>query len=358
MSTERSRRRADKRSKAVASGRKKYHSEIIDPLAGTDQADASSWRGIVLPPRYRRVSNKLIVADGCKINTKGLMAHLFFWDRVAIPKPGKQDHVPLDQSFLAHLHRIVVSTSRRDRLHLSEDAAISGFEDLRFHGRRTVRRAEILKTEDLEWENQIQTFMGLEERDPGRWSICDLGRSTSERSRGRSLLVRLYNAIPVPDADVPLLDVAEFKAKHYAELIDLRRALNEIYGRIERSPASGMAFDREFADLRDTILALSDALERAKMTRSFVTIDAKLKWEFDLRPAMAAAFVAQISDLNVALVAAIAGIANLIPKIETTASHDGLSLRGGEALAYAHLISKEFFPTNYGAWNGGSPSAG
>lgn len=78
---------------------------------------------------------------------------------------------------------------------------------------------------NLEWERQVQTFLALEKKEPGIWSITDPFRVHKKIATGRSILVRLYDAIPVPVYGIELLDIVEFKIRHNSELLNLRTEL-------------------------------------------------------------------------------------------------------------------------------------
>jgi len=60
-------------------------------------------------------------------------------------------------------------------------------------------------------------YRKLDQSEPGVWSLGTGKNSISfperEMEEGRGVLVRLYEAIPVPDKDVPLQDILEFRTK-------------------------------------------------------------------------------------------------------------------------------------------------
>src|SRR3989344_679393 len=79
-------------------------------------------------------------------------------------------------------------------------------------------------------------LLACEREQPGSWAMAT-GLGTLDPEEGelfdgvedRGLLVRLYGAIPVPDKDVHLNDVLEFKAKRTSELAALRHQIEQIY---------------------------------------------------------------------------------------------------------------------------------
>lgn len=339
MSTERSRRRADGRStNARSSGKtRKYHfARVQQPEKGQDD-----WLGVVLPPKYYRVGPKNIGSDGTRVNLNGLIAHLFFWDTAAIPKPYKASALPESFELLDYCHNVTLSVATNDNAFLFTEQ--EPFEEREFFNRRSVKRSEIYRITDMEWENQLQTFFGLEEKDRGRWSVSDPYFQHRKLKQGRSLLVRLHDAIPVPSEGVSLLEVVEFKSKFRPQLLNLRRVLAKLYLKIEASQDSDLEFRTEFQELADAIAGVLNAMENASMRSSFATLDNRLFWDFDYRVPLAAAVTAgSVGELSTALIAAAGGaVANLIPKIEISVA-SGKVAGTGNPLAYATLISRSF----------------
>lgn len=340
MSTERSRRRADGRSvQANTNGKtRKFHFSTVEPFDGIPD----DRPGMVLPPRFLKAGPKELVSGGCRYNVDGLLAHLFFWDRVAIPRPNKTAKLPEEFELIEYCHdRLLSAPLNLHAFDFAEDKPFEGRQE--FHNRKTVRRSEIYKLADLEWQNQVQTFFSLEKKTPGVWSIADPCFQHRKLSAGRSLLVRLYDAVPIPASGVALLDVVEFKTKHDRELVSLRQQLAKLFLKIERSQDTEFAFNIEFSNLKESIADLISAFETSGMGYSFASVDSRLVWDFDYRVPLAAAVAAgSIDGLETALIAAAGGAAaNLIPKVEVSAAHG--KLQGtGNPLAYTYLISQSF----------------
>ncbi|MEO1405379.1 MAG: DUF6236 family protein, partial [Pseudomonadota bacterium] len=102
-----------------------------------------------------------------------------------------------------------------------------------------------------------ETFKHLDNHQPGKWS---LGRNTdsvafeaSETEEGRGLLFKLHEAIPVPDREVALPDILDFKLKRRPELIALRCELEDVYQKIKAEPDRALAESTEFNRLERAI---------------------------------------------------------------------------------------------------------
>ncbi len=96
---------------------------------------------------------------------------------------------------------------------------------------------------------QKLAFQELEAREPGMWSVGS-GPGVSpfdadEIREGRGMLVRLYEAVPVPDKAVPLQDILEFRDRRRSELLAFRHHVDRIYQVVVASPDDQMALRTE-----------------------------------------------------------------------------------------------------------------
>lgn len=117
---------------------------------------------------------------------------------------------------------------------------------------------------------QITAFRELESREPGRWALAQGERSfmlqTGMVTQDRGTLVELHRAVPVPDQDVPLEDVLEFKLRRADDLAALRAELDQCYLLIDS------AEDRAFAELtqfKRVDAACADMVKLARETFPF-----------------------------------------------------------------------------------------
>tara|TARA_A100001391_G_scaffold28350_1_gene15357 strand:- start:21 stop:911 length:891 start_codon:yes stop_codon:yes gene_type:complete len=110
-------------------------------------------------------------------------------------------------------------------------------------------------------EAQKALFRKLDGDAPGVWSVGRGGEYTvfleDDLERDRGLHMKLFNSIPVPDKDVPLQDVLEFKERRRAELIALRHHIARLYQTILSSPDRPLAEQTEFEAFQK---AISDQL--------------------------------------------------------------------------------------------------
>jgi len=98
----------------------------------------------------------------------------------------------------------------------------------------------------------IAAFLKLDKENPGCWALAQGERSLllqdTHFSDGRGLMVELHRAIPVPDKDVPLADILEFRSKRKDELVRLRSAIDDFYSELLKSADPSFDIERRKAD--------------------------------------------------------------------------------------------------------------
>jgi hypothetical protein len=126
----------------------------------------------------------------------------------------------------------------------------------------------------------VHAFRLLDQREPGVWSLATGERSISflddELDIGRGALMRLHKAIPVPDKDVPLQDILEFRSKRRSELLALRHHLEIIYQRIVTAGDGELALNTEVGALEQAIADHIKASKEARFSFRGMSIDASL----------------------------------------------------------------------------------
>lgn len=111
----------------------------------------------------------------------------------------------------------------------------------------------------------LDAFMKADKAEPGAWALSEGEGSfiwrNKDFSEGRGTLIKLYRAIPIPAADVPLEDVLRFKQNRSDELTDLGITMDEFYSKVTN------AQDSEFellACLRNIEKQCGDVIKVAK----------------------------------------------------------------------------------------------
>lgn len=79
----------------------------------------------------------------------------------------------------------------------------------------------------------FQTYQSLEGNYPGQWILSNADQSLTVHGkdivRGRGIMAKLMNAVPIPDRTMPLEDVILFREKRGDEVVALRSAIEEFY---------------------------------------------------------------------------------------------------------------------------------
>lgn len=195
-------------------------------------------RGLVVSPPM------LIGADGnvqlrsAQLDPQSLRTNLLFWDKLALPR---NKHLEFglgpDVSFLVNLGLVELTP-----------VDVPGGEG-----------GAIL------WAAHLKGFSHHDKLEPGCWSLStgdgSINFPAKETINNRGILVRLHNAIPVPDKDVPLSDIVNFRERRRDELLSLRTYLEDLYQSILASGDPALAQNTALNRLEK---AISDHLAVSK----------------------------------------------------------------------------------------------
>jgi hypothetical protein len=181
-------------------------------------------RGIILSPPV--IAKGEVVELHNKIDPAELRSALLLYDRIESP------HVSM-----------VVFELGRDAQYLAELGILHRTEPLV----PTIQPGECIV------KSHLLTMAALEARDGQVWSLARGERSLSlweaDVTAGRGALFELHHAIPIPDRDVPIDDILEFKRKRDPELTALRSALDAAFERVGQNPDAATALENEIASL-------------------------------------------------------------------------------------------------------------
>ena len=284
-------------------------------------------RGLIISPEIKKNAEKysLSVMD---IDAQQLRFYLLFWDELAFAKNAKADTVSPEVEFLqsagilrkTHAQKLSENTDDKFKF------GVALMEHLSFE---LKTGAELLQSshsdEPTEWlrkfsqghprASSLCTFRELDGREPGIWSLAsapsDPSLPTEELLRERGILFKLFSAIPVPNEDVPLQDILEFREKRSAELISLRVHLERVYQCISKSADMDLALQTEIADLQRSLVDLVKTTKASKLRFRLCTFDAKI----NLIDAALRAYVGSIPFGNLG---AVLGAASSFAKFEAT----------------------------------------
>lgn len=124
---------------------------------------------------------------------------------------------------------------------------------------------------------------------PGLWSVQhnpgNEGEGLIKRKESAAIVFNLHSTIPIPDQDVPLAELLEFKFRRSSELKALENYLSEVYLKIISSPFPEIAESVEVARLQGAIADHIRVSRESSMLLRLIGFKAKL----DVNTATAAA---------------------------------------------------------------------
>lgn len=218
---------------------------------------------------------------------------------------------------------------------IADDPDTSFLREIGFLTRPDVRVEMNGSMAELFVAAHLKGFQQLEESEPGAWSLAQGATALMIRNgvviEAGNAQLTLTNAIPVPDKDVPLAEVLEFKERRKDELTLMRQNIDEllVQAGMADNPEDGL---REAVALVDN--ACADAI-RVGAEWQFPVRLTNLKTSYKVRPfqtlagALTGAFGGQIAHLSTsqAVLAGLAGAAAATaPMLEF--SFDGFDWRG------------------------------
>lgn len=143
-------------------------------------------------------------AAGSRLDPQELRYSLLFWDEVAWP-----------------VNNLIHVESAADELFLERAGILR---------RPRVEMVGSFTGAEIVTRPHLQAFWELEAREPGKWSLAlgerSLNWQQAPLGTADAAVVELLRAIPVPDADVPLEEILEFKEKRADELLALRAEID------------------------------------------------------------------------------------------------------------------------------------
>jgi hypothetical protein len=207
------------------------------------RALTSTERGLIVAPPVREVPDGAVQIGGV-LDPQEIRFALLLWDHLRYP-----------QSNLVHVG------PGPDEQYLAS-AGVLDYAKINFHGLANERA--ILATQKL-------GFLAQDSKEPGRWSLGkgdgSLSFSDDELKVGQGILLTLHKVIPIPNEDVPLAELLEFKSKRRDELLALRHHLERLYQQIIDSP-----------DVHQSLATELSALDAALKDQLKASCEEKFKW--------------------------------------------------------------------------------
>jgi hypothetical protein len=152
---------------------------------------------------------------------------------------------------------------------------------------------------DLLARAHVQGFLNLDKQEPGKWALAQgdtsflIHEKISEPDRG--LLIKLFKAIPVPNADVPLEDLIKFRQRRSSELLALRCAIDGLYQEVINSSDQELALRRCVTQIDHTCADILRISREFKFPIRFSNV--KISTNLDLIKVISGYIVGQQYDM-------------------------------------------------------------
>lgn len=215
------------------------------------------------------VSVPLVVAENSvrvistALDPQELRYSLLFWDELVRP-----------QNNLIHIEPGAVEQFLMDE-------GILKMRSLRFVGNGEIAQSFA--------QMHIEAFKQLDGESPGTWSLATGPRSFNwdnlDGGNRDGFSLELLRAIPVPDVDVPLEEVLEFKARRHPELLALRAEVDSFSLSISKAENT----ESELHKKKEFIENACRELLSVGMEWKFPVRISDLKCSFELNPGTALA---------------------------------------------------------------------
>jgi hypothetical protein len=125
--------------------------------------------------------------------------------------------------------------------------------------------------EELFLNAQIQALNNNNLNKNERWTLgqgnLNLLLPKDEVERKNTLILDLYNSLPIPATDVPLDDIINFKEKRRDELMEFRNSMDKIYLSIINSGDIDISKSVAIKDLEKKIIAINKVMNESKIKK-------------------------------------------------------------------------------------------
>ncbi|KAA0910697.1 DUF6236 family protein [Pusillimonas sp. ANT_WB101] len=231
------------------------HRKAEDPLYGTFPKNGLTQERCVLISAPITITDSSISTSG-RLDPQELRYSLLFWDRLAI---SSNNLIQIDPGPEADFLK---------KAGILEEVKIQ------------MKRLGPGNFQDI----HIPAFEYLEQQEPGKWSLATgeksfqwLGMPAGEAP---NVSFDLIHAIPVPDQDVALEDILEFKSRRVDERKRLLAEIDRLAALVKSSENPGAQLDRQKAIIEECCV---DLLKVAKEWKFPVRLaDLKCSYEFSL----------------------------------------------------------------------------
>ncbi len=273
-------------------------------------------RGIVISPPFVVLPEGGISCGGSP-SSADLRKYLLYWDEIDYP----------DNNF--------VSIGADPDMEFLISAGVAARTRVQFQGAMSSGNGEFFLLA------QQAAFEKHDKENPGLWSIAQLS-TTPYFANSRPVAAieyQLWNALPVPQEDVPLNEILEFKARRRDELVALRIYLDEMYLSVTSAADIPRAKTAAILKLETALADVDRALEKSGISKTFSSLRGFIAGEFTnvAGTGLGAAGIAPFIEMSPLIAGAIgAGIAFAVKPVLSPKSR-----KESHPLTYVSSVRKE-----------------
>lgn len=217
----------------------------------------SGNRGIVISPPFEVLPEGGIRCGGGP-SPADLRKYLLYWDEIDYP----------DNNF--------VSIGADPDLEFLISAGVATRTRVQFQGSMSSGNGEFFLIA------QQAVFEKRDNESPGLWSLAQLSSAPyfAESQPVPAIEYQLWNALPVPQADVPLNEILEFKERRRDELVALRIYLDEMYQSVVSAADVPRARNLQIAKLETALNEVDKTLGESGVAKALSSLRGFIAGEF------------------------------------------------------------------------------
>ncbi len=244
-------------------------------------------RGIVIAQRH-------ITANGAtrllQLSGLELRKYLFFWDVIDYPYCPVLSEKTIDNLDLQFLEsaNVLQRTELKDfNINITPQPGEETIEDLPTSTVTYTPNEMVISMRlpiEVSLKAQMNAYKINDKLEPGHWTMAQL--TTEPRLYMQEAVTRpgiefeLYNILPIPEHDVPLNEILEFKERRSDELIELRCYLDDIYQKIVSSADLPRSKITEITKLEKSLRDLDSVLEADGINRTSTSLRSFIAGDF------------------------------------------------------------------------------
>jgi len=179
------------------------------------------------------------------------------------------------------------------------------------------------------------------------WVLHQIGESlilpAEFSSQQDAIRVALINALPVPDGEIPVHEILDFKQRRKDELIELHESIDELYFEILNSPDQDLSTKKSVFKFQSAIQNLDKASnEKFKKTRKYnLSVELNVNGKDIMAGASAGALFGFFSNVISIPLASLLGAAIPLINIQFKSSYTFKPAKDNTKLSYISYASKE-----------------